>query len=288
MKITEINITELHLFRENPFKVRKDDAFNNLVESISIDGIYEPLIVCPDKDEGGYIIVSGQRRFEAAKTAGLKTVPAVVHDMDKDKMIIAIVDNNICSRDILPSEKAFGYKMKLEAIKRMPGRPSKENGAPVVPDLSGQKTRDILADDVGESREQIRRYIRLTELTPELLQLVDEGRMKLRPAVEISYLTEDEQRDLLDAIDETEATPSHAQAIRMRKLSSEGNLNTEIINSIMCETKPNQKEKPLFRDKRILEMIPKNVPIEKQSEYVMSALEYYNKYLQKKRNRDAR
>ena len=286
MKIEEINITELHLFRENPFKVRKDDAFDSLVESISIDGIYEPLIVCPDKDESGYIIVSGQRRFEAAKAAGLKTVPAVVHDMDKDKMIIAIVDNNICSRDILPSEKAFGYKMKLEAMKRMPGRPSKENGAPAVPDLSGQKSRDILADDVGESREQIRRYIRLTELTPELLQLVDEGRMKLRPAVEISYLTEDEQRDLLDAIDETEATPSHAQAIRMRKLSSEGNLTTETINSIMCEEKPNQKEKPMFRDKRIAQAIPKNIPPEKHCDYVLKAIDYYNRHRQ--RSRDAR
>lgn len=198
-----------------------------------------------------------------------------------------MVESNFMRETILPSEKAFAYKMRLEAMKRMPGRPSKENGSPSGNNFQ-MKSSELFSEQVGESKNQIYRYIRLTELTPELLQLVDEGRMKLRPAVEISYLTEDEQRDLLDAIDETEATPSHAQAIRMRKLSSEGNLNTEIINSIMCETKPNQKEKPLFRDKRILEMIPKNVPVEKQSEYVMSALEYYNKYLQKKRNRDAR
>ena len=169
-------------------------------------------------------------------------------------------------------------------MKRLPGRPSKENGAPTVPNLSGQKSRDLLADSVGESREQIRRYIRLNYLTPELLELVDEGRMKLRPAVEISYLTEDEQRDLLDSIDETEATPSHAQAIRMRKLSAEGNLTTDCINEIMYEEKPNQKEKPQFRDKRIAEIIPKNIPVEKHSDYVLKAVEFYNRHLQRVRN----
>ena len=287
-QICEIPLTQIRDFPEHPYHVKDDDSMTELVESVKECGLLQPVIVRPLEEPDTYEMVSGHRRKRAYELAGIEKIPCRVLELTRDEAIIIMVESNFMREPILPSEKAFAYKMRLEAMKRMPGRPSKENGAPSEPNLSGLKSRDILADDVGESREQIRRYIRLTELTPELLQLVDEGRMKLRPAVEISYLTEDEQRDLLDAIDETEATPSHAQAIRMRKLSSEGNLNTEIIYSIMSESKPNQKEKPLFRDKRILEMIPKNVPVEKQSEYVMSALEYYNKYLQKKRNRDAR
>ena len=257
-----------------------------LVESVKERGLLQPVIVRPLEEPDTYEMVSGHRRKRAYELAGIEKIPCRVLELTRDEAIIIMVESNFMRETILPSEKAFAYKMRLEAMKRMPGRPSKENGAPAVPNLSGQKRRDILADDVGESREQIRRYIRLTELTPELLQLVDEGRIKLRPAVEISYLTEDEQRDLLDAIDETEATPSHAQTIRMRKLSSEGNLTTETINSIMCEEKPNQKEKPMFRDKRIAEAIPKNIPPEKHCDYVLKAIDYYNRYRQ--RSRDAR
>ena len=286
-QICEIPLTQIRDFPDHPYHVKDDDSMTELVESVKECGLLQPVIVRPLEEPDTYEMVSGHRRKRAYELSGMEKIPCRVLELTRDEAIIIMVESNFMRETILPSEKAFAYKMRLEAMKRMPGRPSKENGSPSGNNFQ-MKSSELFSEQVGESKNQIYRYIRLTELTPELLQLVDEGRMKLRPAVEISYLTEDEQRDLLDAIDETEATPSHAQAIRMRKLSSECNLNTEIINSIMSESKPNQKEKPLFRDKRILEMIPKNVPVEKQSEYVMSALEYYNKYLQKKRNRDAR
>ena len=283
-RIYEIPLTQIKDFPNHPYYVKDDDSMTELVESVKERGLFQPVIVRPLEESDTYEMVSGHRRKRAYELAGIEKIPCRVLELTRDEAIIIMVESNFMRETILPSEKAFAYKMRMEAMKRQ-GKRTDLTFSPTDKRLNSAKE---IAESSGESQAQIYRYIRLTELTPELLQLVDEGRMKLRPAVEISYLTEDEQRDLLDAIDETEATPSHAQAIRMRKLSSEGNLNTEIINSIMCETKPNQKEKPLFRDKRILEMIPKNVPVEKQSEYVMSALEYYNKYLQKKRNRDAR
>ena len=249
------------------------------VESIKEHGLLQPVLVRPIENNK-YEMVSGHRRKRAFELAGLDTIPCRVQEMTLEEATITMVESNCYRETILPSEKAKAYKMRLEAMKRMPGRPSKGNVSPVGTNL---RSDEILANEVGDSRNQIQRYIRLNNLTPELLELVDEGRMKLRPAVEISYLTEDEQRDLLDAIDETEATPSHAQAIRMRKLSSEGNLTTECINEIMCEEKPNQKEKPMFRDKRIAEAIPKNIPPEKHSDYVLKAVEFYNRHLQRKR-----
>ena len=283
-QICEIPLTQIRDFPEHPYHVKDDDSMTELVESVKECGLLQPVIVRPLEEPDTYEMVSGHRRKRAYELAGMEKIPCRVLELTRDEAIIIMVESNFIRETILPSEKAFAYKMRMDAMKRQ-GKRTDLTFSPTDKRLNSAKE---IAESSGESQAQIYRYIRLTELTPELLQLVDEGRMKLRPAVEISYLTEDEQRDLLDAIDETEATPSHAQAIRMRKLSSEGNLNTEIINSIMSESKPNQKEKPLFRDKRILEMIPKNVPVEKQSEYVMSALEYYNKYLQKKRNRDAR
>ncbi len=278
MKITEINITEMHLFRENPFKVRKDDAFDSLVESISIDGIYEPLIVCPDKDEGGYIIVSGQRRFEAAKMAGLKTVPAVVHDMDKDKMIIAIVDNNICSRDILPSEKAFGYKLKMEAL-------SHQGASRQV----GEKwSVSQISEASNDSERQIHRYIRLTNLIPELLDLVDKGRIAFTPAVEISFLSVDEQKALALEMEGADATPSLSQAQRMRKLSSENMLTQDTIENIIAEEKGNQKETLKIPVAMITKCMGKYTDRKAMETYVQKACEHYAKYLKKMRDRDAR
>ena len=279
MKITEINITELHLFRENPFKVRKDDAFDSLVESISIDGIYEPLIVCPDKDEGGYIIVSGQRRFEAAKTAGLKTVPAVVHDMNKDKMIIAIVDNNICSRDILPSEKAFGYKLKYDALKHQ--GTSRQLG-------TKQRTDEEIAQTVDDSARQIQRYIRLTNLIPELLNLIDEDKIAFSVGVELSYLDEEKQYKVLGQIEELDCTPSYAQANRMHKDFLSGTLSDDSIAEMMSAEKQNQR--PVFKvsAEKLSQFIRPDTPQKQAEEFIIKACDHYAKFLKRQRNRDAR
>ena len=287
MKITEINITELHLFRENPFKVRKDDAFDSLVESISIDGIYEPLIVCPDKDESGYIIVSGQRRFEAAKAAGLITVPAVVHDMDKDKMIIAIVDNNICSRDILPSEKAFGYKLKNEALKHQ-GRQTDLPSGQVVPKADDNRTTAQLGEANGESYKTVQRYIRLTNLIPELLKLMDEGKIAFSVGVELSYLDEDKQYVLLGLIEELDCTPSYAQANHMHKDFLSGTLTNDSIAEMMSADKPNQR--PVFKvsAEKLSQFIRPDTPPKQAEEFIIKACDHYAKFLKRQRNRDAR
>ena len=287
MKITEINITELHLFRENPFKVRKDDAFDSLVESISIDGIYEPLIVCPDKDESGYIIVSGQRRFEAAKAAGLITVPAVIHDMDKDKMIIAIVDNNICSRDILPSEKAFGYKLKNEALKHQ-GRQTDLPSGQVVPKADDNRTTAQLGEANGESYKTVQRYIRLTNLIPELLKLMDEGKIAFSVGVELSYLDEDKQYVLLGLIEELDCTPSYAQANHMHKNFLSGTLSDDSIAEMMSADKPNQK--PVYRisAERFGKYITPGTPPKEAEEYLLKACEHYERSMKRRRNIDAR
>lgn len=284
MKITEINITELHLFRENPFKVRKDDAFDSLVESISIDGIYEPLIVCPDKDESGYIIVSGQRRFEAAKTAGLKTVPAVVHDMDKDKMIIAIVDNNICSRDILPSEKAFGYKLKNEALKHQ-GRRTDLTSCQVGTKL---RTDKEMAENSEDSARQIQRYIRLTNLIPELLNLMDNGKIAFSVGVELSYLGEDKQYTVLGQIEELDCTPSYAQANRMHKDFTAGILTDDSIAEMLSADKPNQRPVYKVSAERLSQFIKPDTPPKQAEEFIIKACDHYAKFLKRQRNRDAR
>lgn len=278
MKITEINITELHLFRENPFKVRKDDAFDSLIESISIDGIYEPLIVCPDKDEGGYIIVSCQRRFEAAKTAGLKTVPAVVHDMDKDKMIIAIVDNNICSRDILPSEKAFGYKLKMEALSHQ------GTSRQVCEKWSVSQ----ISEASNDSERQIHRYIRLTNLILELLNLIDEGKIAFSVGVELSYLDEEKQYVLLGLIEELDCTPSYAQANRMHKNFLSGMLSDDSIAEMMSTDKPNQRPVYKVSAERLSQFIKPDTSPKQAEEFIIKACDHYAKFLKRQRNRDAR
>lgn len=277
MKINEICITELHLFCDNPFKVRKDDAFDELVESIAEDGIYDPLIICPDKENGGYIIISGQRRFEAAKTAGLEKVPAVINELDEDEIIIAVVDNNICSRNTLPSEKAHAYKMKLEALKHQ-GK------------SYGQSVHKLSRDEVSdtESGRNVQRYVRLTYLIPELLKLVDENRIAFSPAVEMSFLTEDEQKILVDEMAGADATPSLSQAQRIRKLSAENMLTQEAIESIISEEKGNQKDTLKIPVSMITKCMGKYADRKAMEAYVQKACEYYAKYLKKMRNRDAR
>ena len=277
-RIFDIPLSDIQSFPDHPYKVLDDERMTELVDSIKDHGLLQPVLVRPIENNK-YEMVSGHRRKRAFELAGLDTIPCRVQEMTLEEATITMVESNCYRETILPSEKAKAYKMRLDAMNRQGQRTDLTS----TPTVSKSRSNEVFADLVGESREQIRRYIRLNNLIPELLDLVDEGRIKLRPAVEISYLTEDEQRDLLDAIDVNDATPSHAQAIRMRKLSAEGNLTTECIGEIMCEEKPNQKEKPQFRDKRIAEIIPKNIPVEKHSDYVIKAVEFYNRHLQRKR-----
>ena len=282
-KIYDIPLTEIDDFPNHPFKVREDEDMDQLVESVKSRGVITP-ITLRQKEDGRYEIVSGHRRKRASEIAGLETIPAEIKELTKDEAIILMVESNFQRSTILPSEKAFAYKMRLEAMKRQ-GKRSDLTSDPVGP-KSGARSNEELAKVVGESETQIKRYIRLTELEPELLDLVDDGKIGLRPAVEISYLNEIEQQDLVEAIDLADATPSHAQTIKMRRFSEEGKLTPEVIESIMTEEKPNQKEKFTFKAERLRQYIPKSVPYEKTEEYVCKALEHYQRYLERQKERD--
>ena len=273
-KIYDIPIELIDDFPDHPFKVRMDEDMDQLVESIKERGLITPITLRP-KEDGRYEIVSGHRRKKACEIAGLSVVKADVREMSRDEAIILMVESNLQRSVILPSEKAFSYKMRLEAMNRLPGRP-KGNLTPVVSEKI--RTNEEFGKEVGESREQIRRYIRLTELVPDLLDLVDEGQIGLRPAVELSYLTKDEQEMVLRQIADCECTPSHAQTIRMRRLSEKGGLNAVIIEEIMQEEKPNQKEKVSVSYGQVRKYIPESVPFEKTGDYIMEALEFYQKY----------
>ena len=281
--IQDIPLELLDDFPNHPFKVRDDEDMLKLIESVSERGVLVPAIVRP-KADGRYELISGHRRKRASECAEKKTLRCMVSDLDDDAATIIMVDSNIQRTDILPSEKAFAYKMKLDAMKHQ-GERTDLTSRPV-----GEKLLSIekLAEDVDESARQIQRYVRLTYLVPELLEMVDEGRIKMRPAVEISYLDEDNQRDLVDAIDTEDCTPSHAQTIKMRKFFDEGKLSIDVITSIMQEEKPNQKEKIVIPNKTVEKYIPKSIPAEKRQDYVCKALEHYGKYLQRMRDRESR
>ena len=282
-----IPLEELDDLPDHPFKVREDEDMFQLVESIKERGVITPATV-RQKEDGRYELISGHRRKRACELAGFETLRCEVVDLDRDEATILMVESNFQRSQILPSEKAHAYKMRLDAMKRQAGRPSKENLCPVGANLIGTRSDEQLADSVGESARQIQRYIRLTNLVPELLEFVDEGRIKMRPAVELSYLNEDCQRDLVDEIDLNDCTPSHDQAIRMRKFFEEGKLTTEAISAIMSEEKPNQREKIVLRGDRVRSLIPKNIPINQTEEYVCKALEHYNKFLRNRAERDSR
>lgn len=284
-KLMDIPISMIQDFPEHPYKVKDDENMVELVESVRTRGLIQPVLVRP-LDNGMYEMVSGHRRKRAFEIAGIEKIPARVQNLTKDEAILSMVDSNLQRDEILPSEKAFSFKMRLEAMKRIGGRPSKENGAPVEHPYLGQKSRDVLAEEVGESREQIRRFIRLTNLIPEMLDLVDDKKIAMRPAVEISYLSPEEQLNLADAIDAEQCTPSHDQTLRMKRFSQEGKLTKEAIEAIMSEEKPNQREKSPFRDIRISKAIPKAIPKEQQCEFVIKAIEHYTLFLQRSRNRD--
>lgn len=268
-KIRDIPISEIDEFPDHPFKVFIDEDMEQLVDSIKRNGVMTPATVRL-KEDGRYELISGHRRKKACELAGLETLKCEVKELTRDEAIIVMVESNLQRSVILPSEKAFAYKMRLEAMNRQAGRPSKDNLTPMVSDLDTTRTNEKLGKEVGESREQIRRYIRLTELVPEILQMVDERQIAFRPAVEVSYLTEEQQYTLLEAMEYNDATPSLAQAIKMKKYNQDGKLNSEVIQSIMEEEKPNQKEKPAFRDERITKLIPKTVPRGQETDFVVN------------------
>lgn len=276
--LKEIPLDLIDDFKDHPYKVREDEDMKRLVTSVGEIGVTTLALVRP-KEDGRYELISGHRRKRACELNGIETLRCEIKDISDDEAIVLMVDSNFQREQILPSEKAFSYKMKLDAMSRQAGRPRKNNPTPVVSDL---RTNEELGKDVGESREQIRRYVRLTYLIKPILDLVDENKIALRPAVEISYMQQDEQYMLVDSMNMNVATPSHAQAIKMKKFSQDGKLDDKVIESIMREEKPNQKEKPVF-EPRISNLIPKNTPTEKQADFVVKALEHYNKFLQKQR-----
>ena len=284
-KIREIPISEIDEFPDHPFKVLMDEDMEQLVESIKRNGVMTPATVRL-KEDGRYELISGHRRKKACELAGLETLKCEVKELTRDEAIIIMVESNLQRSTILPSEKAFAYKMRLEAMKRQAGRPTKDNYSPVGNNLEFATSSDELAEKVGESKNQIFRYIRLTELVPEILQMVDERQIAFRPAVEISYLSEEQQYTLLEAMEYNDATPSLAQAIKMKKFMQDGKLTNEVIQSIMQEEKPNQREKPAFRDERITKLIPKTVPKGQETDFVVKALEFYNRHLQRSKDRE--
>lgn len=286
-KIRDIPLELIDDFPDHPFKVRDDEDMIRLVESVKERGVITPATV-RQKEDGRYELISGHRRKRACELAGFEALRCEVVDLDRDAATVLMVESNYQRSQILPSEKAFAYKMRLEAMNRQAGRPRKENPTPVVSDLDGQRTNEILGNEVGESREQIRRYIRLTSLVPELLDLVDEGKIKMRPAVELSYLDEDNQRAVVDEIDLNQCTPSHDQTIRMRKFFTDGKLTPEVVSAIMGEEKPNQREKIVLRGDKVRSLIPKNIPVSQTEDYVVKALEHYSRFLRQRAERDSR
>lgn len=275
-------MSQIRDFPDHPYQVKDDECMNDLVSSIKERGLIQPIIVRPIEDNL-YEMVSGHRRKRAFELAGLKSIPAKVVELTRDEAILVMVDSNLQREVILPSEKAKAYKMRLDAMKRQ-GQRSDLTSNPVGGKLKGMESAGIIGEQSGDSQTQVRRYIRLTELIPEMLDLVDEGKVAMRPAVEISYLPKESQEQLVKAMELSDATPSHYQAIRMKNYYRDGKLTEEVIDTIMDEAKPNQKEKSPFRDKRIEGLIPQSVPRDKQCDYVLKALRFYNKYRERARD----
>lgn len=270
-KIIEIPLSEIDDFPNHPFKVRIDEAMQEMAQSIQKLGVLTPATV-RQKEDGRYELLSGHRRKKACELAGVPTLKSIVKEMSRDDAIIFMVDSNLQRDELLPSEKAFSYKMRLEAMKRKAGRPSKENVSPLGTNL---RSDEQLAEKVGESRNQIQRFIRLTELIPEVLQMTDEKQIAFQPAVEVSYLTKEEQQMLYNTMDCEESTPSLLQAQRMKKLSADGRLSEDVIFSIMTEEKPNQKEKLTLKDERFNKYFPKTYTAQQKEELLAKLLEHW-------------
>ena len=283
-RIYDIPLSEIDDFPNHPFKVKMDEDMNQLVQSVKERGIITP-ITLRQKEDGRYEIVSGHRRRKACELAGLDSVPAEIKELSRDEAIILMVESNLQRSIILPSEKAFSYKMRLEAMKRQ-GQRTDLTLSPLGT-KSGRSSETITAE-TGDSRNQIYRYIRLTELIPELLDMVDENKIAFRPAVELSYLTETEQHNLLTSISYNDATPSLPQAIRLKEFSKAGKLSADVIEAILSEEKPNQKEKISFKAERLRQYIPSTVPLDKTEDYIIKALEYYQRARERQKREQAR
>ena len=282
-KIRDLPLELIDAFPDHPFKVKEDEDMIQLVDSVKERGVITPATV-RQKEDGRYELISGHRRKLACELAGMDTLRCEIVELNRDEATILMVESNFQRSRLLPSEKAFAYKMRLEAMNRQ-GKRIDLTSDPVGPKF---RSNEKLSSEVSDSVTQIKRYVRLTNLVPELLEFVDEGRIKMRPAVELSYLDEDCQRDLVDEIDASDSTPSHAQTIRLRKLFEEGTLTTEAIHAIMSEEKPNQKEKIILRGDKVRQLIPENISIAQTEDYVCKALAHYRAYLRRKAEREVR
>ena len=281
-QVQQIPIEELFPFKEHPFKVLDDEAMQRTVESVAQYGVLAPLIARP-RPEGGYEIISGHRRQHAAELAGLDTLPVIVREMTDDAAVILMVDSNLQRENILPSERAFAYKMKLEAIERSVGRP--KNVGQVVPDYFGKRSTEIVAEGTGESYKQVQRYIRLTNLIPELLDLVDEKKISFNPAVELSYLDEAQQRDFLQAMDETQNAPSLSQAQRMKKLAQEGKFTYEAAFAIMGEAKKDELDKVVIKNDTLKKYFPRSCTPRQMEDVIIKLLEQWQRRQQRQNER---
>ena len=282
-KVMEIPLSELHLFKNHPFKVKDDEAMMETADSVRKYGVLVPAIARPDPD-GGYELVAGHRRHRASELAEKETMPVIVRDLDDDVATIIMVDSNLQREELLPSERAFAYKMKLDAMKRQVGRPSR-NSAQVGRNYDGKESREILAEQVGQSRNQISRYIRLTELIPELLDMVDEKKITLNPAYELSFLKKEEQRDLLDATDSEQATPSLSQAQSLKKYSQEGHLTLDMMRVIMGEEKKSDLDRVTFTSDTLRKYFPKSYTPQRMQETIIKLLEQWQRRRQQQRDR---
>jgi ParB family chromosome partitioning protein len=285
-KIRDIPLEMIDDFPDHPFKVRDDEDMIQLVESVKERGVITPATV-RQKDDGRYELISGHRRKRACELAGFEALRCEVVALDRDAATVLMVESNYQRSQILPSEKAFAYKMRLDALSRQ-GKRTDLTSDPVGGKWDGKETAQMIGEQSGYSQTQVRRYIRLTNLVPELLDLVDEGKIKMRPAVELSYLNEGNQRAVVDEIDLNQCTPSHDQTIRMRKFFTEGKLTPEVVSVIMSEEKPNQREKIVLRGDKVRSLIPKNIPVSQTEDYVVKALEHYSRFLRQRAERDSR
>ena len=283
-KVVMLNPADISDFPNHPFKVKQDEAMAEMVDSVKQYGVLVPALVRP-KADGGYEMVAGHRRKCAATLAGITEMPCIVRNLTDDEATIIMVDSNLQRETILPSEKAFAYKMKLEAMKRQ-GERTDLTSSPLDKKLKGLTSAQQVSQKSGDSQPQIYRYIRLTELIPSISDMVDSGKIAFRPAVELSYLSKEQQQSLYDTMECEDCTPSLAQAIKMKEFSRDGKLTEEVILSIMQEEKPNQREKPAFRDERITRLIPKSIPRGQETDFVIRALEFYNRHLQRRRDQE--
>ena len=283
-KVVMLNPADISDFPNHPFKVKQDEAMAEMVDSVKQYGVLVPALVRP-KADGGYEMVAGHRRKCAAMLAGITEMPCIIRNLTDDEATIIMVDSNLQRETILPSEKAFAYKMKLEAIKRQ-GERTDLTSSPLDKKLKGLTSAQQVSQKSGDSQPQIYRYIRLTELIPPMLDMVDSGKIAFRPAVELSYLSKEQQQSLYDTMECEDCTPSLAQAIKMKEFSRDGKLTEEVILSMMQEEKPNQREKPAFRDERITRLIPKSIPRGQETDFVIRALEFYNRHLQRRSDQE--